>query len=55
MKTVYPLQTKFAGGIIKANLDLEDTLNLAISSELSETQNYAYRYVRFFPGTHDFC
>ena len=23
-------------------------------SELSETQNYAYWYARFFPGTHDF-
>ena len=22
--------------------------------ELSETQNYAYWYARFFPGTHDF-
>ena len=24
------------------------------SAELSETQNYAYWYARFFPGTHDF-
>ena len=24
------------------------------SPELSETQNYAYWYARFFPGTHDF-
>ena len=23
-------------------------------TELSETQNYAYWYTRFFPGTHDF-
>ena len=23
-------------------------------TELSETQNYAYWYARFFPGTHDF-
>ena len=25
-----------------------------VKSELSETQNYAYWYARFFPGTHDF-
>ena len=25
-----------------------------IVAELSETQNYAYWYARFFPGTHDF-
>ena len=25
------------------------------TTELSETQNYAYWYTRFFPGTHDFC
>ena len=24
------------------------------ATELSETQNYAYLYARFFPGTHDF-
>ena len=24
------------------------------NAELSETQNYAYWYTRFFPGTHDF-
>ena len=24
------------------------------NTELSETQNYAYWYARFFPGTHDF-
>ena len=23
-------------------------------TELSKTQNYAYWYARFFPGTHDF-
>ena len=27
---------------------------LFASTELSETQNYAYWYARFFPGTHDF-
>ena len=27
---------------------------LRISTELSETQNYAYWYACFIPGTHDF-
>ena len=26
----------------------------ALYTELSETQNYAYWYACFFPGTHDF-
>ena len=31
-----------------------NTSGLLQSTELSETQNYAYWYARFFPGTHEF-
>ena len=32
----------------------DSLLKIMIESELSETQNYAYWYARFLPGTHVF-
>ena len=43
---------------IVLNLDLwyggDFVQKISYLAELSETQNYAYWYARFFPGTHDF-
>ena len=35
-------------------LDRRNVTVISLVSELSETQNYAYWYARFFPGTHGF-
>ena len=36
-----------------AHLSIVGACDILVS-ELSETQNYAYWYACFFPGTHDF-